>query len=418
MSRPRIAVLATLDTKLEETRFVADRIRDHGGQPIVINLGTADVDDALVDIRQSEVRSAGGTVSSATDKVALMQSAAAGAATILRDGIHGGAFDAAIAIGGGQGSWMSSAALRDLPVGFPRLLVSTAGRDVGQYARFSDLTSVFSITDVAGLNPILKRVLTTASAGIVGMSKSTTWREPLPSGLSAITVYGITTPGAHVVMGDLAERGIETVAFHANGVGGPTMEGQIAAGTFEAVLDWSITEVADDVVGGVCAAGPERLTSAPRRGLPQVIVPGGIDVVNFGAPETLPAHLWGRRVHAHTPEATLLRTDAAENAEIARLVAARLVSSTAPIHVIVPMGGFSMLSTHDGPLADTRADEAFFDTMRAELASSETVTVTSHPGAINAPEFAHFVAEDFASLVRTHSHPFADATPASASPNH
>lgn len=400
MSGSRIAVLATLDTSFEEARFVAERIRDHGAEPVVLNLGTTDVDDPLLGVSEATLRAlADPAIPRDGSKSSLLATAADGARAYLSHGLAAGEIDAAIAIGGGQGSWMASAALRDLPVGFPRLLVSTAGRDVGQYTRFSDLTSVFSVTDVAGLNPLLTRVLSTAAAGICGMAASTAWREPLPSNLTAMTVYGITTAGARIVAERLGERGIETVAFHSNGVGGPTMEQQIAAGTFRAVLDWSITEVADDVVGGVCAVGESRLTNAPRLGLSQVVVPGGVDVVNFGAPDTMPPDLRARPWHAHTPEATLLRTNAEENAAIARLVADRIRTTTAPIRVVVPLGGFSALSAEGGPLHDPAADLAFYDTIRDELRGVANIDVTAHPAAINTREFANHVADAFADLL-------------------
>lgn len=400
MAQARIALLATLDTKLEEARFVAECIREHGAEPIVVNIGRSDVDDPLVDVTQVEVRSRSGLEPIETDKVSLMESAGSGARQFLSEKIANGDIDAAIAIGGGQGSWMASTALRDLPLGFPRLLVSTAGRDVGQFTLFSDLTNVFSITDIAGLNPLLRRVLATAAAGICGMARNQTWRDPLPRGLTAITMYGITTVGARMVMTDLSRAGIEAVAFHANGVGGQTMEGQIAAGAFEAVLDWSITELADEVVGGICAAGPDRLTNAARMRLPQVIVPGGVDVVNFAGIDTLPERLKGRQVHSHTPQATLLRTNVAENIAIAELVAKRLRETVVAIHIIVPLGGFSALSEKGGPLYDPEADRAFLDTLTAVLSDSDLITVLSHPGAINSREFADFVARDFAELVR------------------
>ncbi|MFV0407444.1 MAG: Tm-1-like ATP-binding domain-containing protein [Propioniciclava sp.] len=402
MAARRIAVLATVDTKLAETRFVAEQIHRHHGHPVVINLGTEDVDDPLVSVTQRDVRAAAGQIPPVPSKVELLESAAVGAQIVLRQGIAAGEIDAVLALGGGQGSWMAATALRELPLGFPRLLVSTAGRDVGQYTGFSDLASVFSLTDIAGLNPLLTRVLATAAAGICGMARADAWRQPLPVGLTAMTVYGITTPGARLVMAELASQGLESVAFHANGVGGPTMEGQIASGTFQAVLDWSITEVADDVVGGICAAGPDRLTHAPRMGLPQVIVPGGVDVVNFAEPERIPEHLRGRPIHAHTPQATLLRTNPAENRAIARVVADRIRSTQAPITVMVPLGGFSALSQADGPLVDPEADRAFFDTMSAELAAVDAVTVVAHPGAINSADFAAKVAQEFVDLVNHH----------------
>ncbi|WP_431795236.1 Tm-1-like ATP-binding domain-containing protein [Microbacterium enclense] len=401
MTDPRIAVLATLDTKLEEARYVAEQIRRHGGVPIVVNIGTDDVEDELVSVTQQEVRAHAEPDDTSEPKARLMRSAAIGARALLRAKITAGQIDAVIAIGGGQGSWISSTALRDLPVGFPRLLVSTAGRDVGQYTKFADLTNVFSITDVAGLNPLLTRVLSTAAAGIVGMARSTAWREALPDGLTAMTVYGITTPGARLIMKELDAAGIQTVAFHSNGVGGPTMEQQIASGTFRAVLDWSITEVADDVVGGVCAVGPGRLTNAPRLGLPQVIVPGGVDVVNFGAPDTIPAHLRGRLTHAHTPEATLLRTNAEENVEIATLVADRIRHTRAPIRIIVPLGGFSSLSEAGQALSDPEADRAFLTTLKTQLNDHPLITVSSVDAPINSPEFAAHVAGSFLALVHS-----------------
>ncbi|MFV0428337.1 MAG: Tm-1-like ATP-binding domain-containing protein [Arachnia sp.] len=400
MAGPRIAVLATLDTKLDEARFLADQIRSNNAIPVVINLGTSDVDDPLMDISQSTLR-AHSVQPGPTEptKLDVMSSTASGARAVLVDGIGSGRFDAAIGLGGGQGSWMASAALRDLPIGFPRLLVSTAGRDAGQYTGFSDLASVFSVTDIAGLNPLLTRVLATAAAGIVGMAHSTAWREPFPDGLTAMTVYGITTAGARIVMSELAGKGIDVVAFHANGVGGPTMEQQIAAGTFAAVLDWSITEVADDVVGGVCAAGDGRLTNAARLHLPQVVVPGGVDVVNFGAPHTVPEHLRGHPSYAHTPDATLVRTSVEDNIAIAHLVAGRLTAATAPVTVIVPVGGFSRLSTAGSPLHDPHADRAFYETLRDDLADCPAVTIEARPEAINDPSFAHHVATEFAGLI-------------------
>ncbi len=396
-----IALLATLDTKLTEARFVADRIREFGGTPFIVNLGTDDVAGAGADVLQQDIRrrAEARDVIGDSEKVRIMQRTVSGATAILSEAIANGEIDGALAIGGGQGSWLASAILRTLPVGFPRMLVSTAGRDVGQYTQFSDIVAVFSITDVAGTNPLLRRVLTNAAAAICGMSQSTAWREPLPDDLVAVTVYGITTAGATVAMDELRAAGIEPVSFHANGVGGPTLEAQLAAGTFRAVLDWSITEVADEVVGGICTAGPDRLTNAPRLGLPQVVVPGGIDVVNFAARSTVPDRFDGRTMYQHTPDATLLRTDVAENREIAALVASRLNATTAPVRVIIPLGGFSALSATGGPIADPAADRAFADSL-AEHIDNELVTIETRDEAINDPAFARHAARAFVELLQ------------------
>lgn len=394
----RIAVLATLDTKANEADFLTRQIRAFGGEPVGYDLGTDPAPAGTVAAVTREQIAASASGPSGGSKVEAMQRTVSGAAAILARQISAGEIDAAVAIGGGQGSWLASAVLRPLPIGFPRLLVSTAGRDVGQYTQFSDLASMFSITDVAGTNPLLRRVLVNAAAAITGMARSQEWRQPLPRGLVAISVYGITTAGANVAMAELASAGLNPVSFHANGVGGPTMEGQIAAGTFEAVLDWSITELADEVVGGVCTAGPTRLTNAVAKGLPQVVVPGGLDVVNYGRRELVPARFDQRRFHAHTPEATLMRTDVAENQQLARLVADRLNPSTAPVRVLIPALGFSALSGPDGPLHDPAADAAFTDELRRRL-DNPAISVEALPLHINDPEFAKAAAGELAGLL-------------------
>jgi len=396
----RIAVLATLDTKAHEAEFLADRIRDFGGEPVVFDLGTRpSASGAAAAVTCTEIANAASAgTEGVSEKVALMERVVSGASAILHSHIAASRIDGVIAIGGGQGSWLASAILRPLPIGFPRLLVSTAGRDIGQYTQFSDLMSLFSITDVAGTNPLLRRILTNAAAAITGMARSSAWREPLPPGMVAVSVYGITTAGANVAMAALEAAGLVPVSFHANGVGGPTMESQIAAGTFAAVLDWSITETADEVVGGICTAGPDRLTNAIRKGLPQVVVPGGIDVVNFARRETVPARFEGRRFYMHTPEATLMRTDVEENRQIAQLVASRLNQATAPVRVIIPRGGFSALSGAGNPLDDPAADAAFEQQLTDSL-SNPQVSVTSLPLHINDPAFAKAVAPTLIELL-------------------
>lgn len=394
-------MLATLDTKSTEAGFLADRIREFGGEPVVYDLGTGTTPAAAKAsvTRDNITDNATPASGNANDKVALMERAVSGASTILRHQIDNREIDGAVAIGGGQGSWMASAILRPLPIGFPRLLVSTAGRDIGQYTQFSDVASLFSITDVAGNNPLLRRILNNAAAAITGMARSTAWREPLPDGMVAVSVYGITTAGANVAMAELEKANLVPVSFHANGVGGPTMEAQIAAGTFDAVLDWSITETADEVVGGICTAGPDRLTNAVRTGLPQVVVPGGLDVVNFGRRETVPDRFSDRLFYMHTPEATLMRTDAGENRRIASLVAVRLNRTTAPVMILIPRQGFSQLSTKGGPLCDAVADRSFEEGLRAAV-TSPLISIEPLPHAINDPEFAKAAAAALIELLK------------------
>lgn len=386
--KPRVALLATLDTKAEEAQYVAQRLADFGCEPVVFNLGTQDNPALPADVSRDDLwDSAGIRGDSATGgKLASMNRTVDGATVRINEMIRAQEIGAALAIGGGQGSWISSAIYRALPFGFPRLLVSTAGRDAGQYSQFSDMFTVFSVTDIAGLNPILTKVLDNAAAAVAGLAMHSQAAPPLPAGLVAVSVYGITSAGAKYVLSGLEAKSWRPVSFHANGVGGPTLEAQVGAGGFEAVLDWSITEVADEIVGGICSAGPDRLKSAGRLGLPQVIVPGGIDVVNFAAPNTMPKKYQGRKVHAHTPDATLMRTNPAENRAIARVVAERLNDATGPVSVLIPMGGFSALSAEAGPLFDPAADLAFATELEAHLKPS--IPVRRIDAAINTPEFA------------------------------
>jgi uncharacterized protein (UPF0261 family) len=229
-------------------------------------------------------------------------------------------------------------------------------------------------------------VLVNAAAAITGMARSDVWREPLPNGMVAVSVYGITSAGANVAMSTLSQAGLMPVSFHANGVGGPTMEGQVAAGTFEAVLDWSITEIADEIVGGICAAS-DRLTNAVRLGLPQVIVPGGMDVVNFVRKETVPQRYQERQFYQHTPDAILMRTDISENLRAAEVVAERLNPVTVPVRILIPSLGFSALSGPGGLLNQPEADAAFEQQLRLSI-TNPLIQIDSLPLEINDPQFA------------------------------
>ena len=399
----RIAVLATLDTKAEETGYLAGRIRGLGDQPVLFDtglLGTGLPGSAATraDYGRAEIwHRAGHDGAGDVDKLTAMRLTVDGTLAILSDLVRGGQVHAAVAIGGGQGSWLAGSVFRQLPLGFPRLLVTTAGRDAGQYTQFSDIFSVFSITDVAGLNPLLCRVLDNAAAAVHGLARNRDWSAPLPGGLVAMSVYGITSAGARSCLTRLRALGMLPVTFHANGVGGATMEEQLSAADFAGVLDWSTTEIADEVVGGICSAGPSRLTTAGRRGLPQLAVPGGIDVVNFGAPDTIPAEYTGRRTYAHTPDATLLRTNPEENAAIAAVMADRLNAASGPVVVVIPERGFSALSGPGDPLADPEADAAFLAAITTHLRHDISVDVVD--AAINDETFAGFVAERFAKLL-------------------
>jgi uncharacterized protein (UPF0261 family) len=398
-----VAVLGTLDTKLEEISYVAERIHNCGCVPVLFNTGSNDVDGVIADYPAAAIQAAAAHLDAHRTKLDTMNATAAGATALLAELVADRQVDAAIAIGGGQGSWIASKVLRALPVGFPKVLVSTAGRDVGQYTQFSDTLSVFSITDISGLNPILETVLDNAAAAICGMARQRRANRPLPDNLIAVSVYGITSAGAKYVMDRLHYAHLTPVGFHTNGVGGPTMEAQIDSGAFTAVLDWSITEITDLVMDGVCNPGPGRLTAAGRAGLPQLVVPGGIDVINFGRPETVPDRLAGRRTYAHTPDATLVRINADDAALIAKAVAQRLNAATGPVSILIPGGGFSALSEVGGPLHDPQADRAFTTALQDSVTPAIPITIVDQL-AINDPEFADRAVDAFLQL-RSASNP-------------
>jgi uncharacterized protein (UPF0261 family) len=391
---PRVVVLVTLDTKGEEAQLVADEISRQGCAPWIVDLGIAGEPAFAGDTPREAVAAAGGArlgrVEEA-EKAANMAAMQRGATAIVAGMLADGSMAGVLGIGGGQGSWLASGVMRSLPLGCPKVLVTTAGSTAGQYTGNSDIMTVFSITDMAGLNRIVRPILVNAAAAVCGMVRDLLPR-PEPS-LPAIaqTMYGITTIGGVVAKRALEERGYEVLTFHANGVGGRTMEELIRRKVCDAVLDWSITELADELVGGICTAGPDRLTAAGALGLPQVVVPGGLDVVNFAERSSVPLRFEGRRFHMHTPSAALMRTSVDENAELGQIVAGKLNAAQGSVCVLIPTRGFSALSAPDRPFHDSAADEAFASTLRGLLDPS--IEVLELPQNINEPAFAEAAAE-------------------------
>jgi uncharacterized protein (UPF0261 family) len=397
MADRRIVVLATLDTKADEARFLAEQIRARGGQPCLVDLGVGGRADFPGDITRQAVAQAAGAAwaeVAALPKDQAMARMAAGGAAIVGEMVARGEVAGVSGIGGGQGTWLASAVMRALPLGLPKLMVSTvASRDVSVFVGHSDLVMMPAVVDVAGLNAILRAVLDNAAGAICGMASGAP--RPLEAESSrsrlALTMFGVTTAGGARVRAALEAAGYEVVVFHANGVGGATMEELIGQGWFAGVVDWTITELADELVGGIRGAGAGRLEAAGARGLPQVVVPGAIDVVNFGPPETVPARFAGRRLHAHTPTTTLLRTSADECAALGRLVAAKLNRATGPVVVLAPLGGFSALDAPGGPFEDPIADVAFAGALRRGLRPD--IVMRELPEHINAEPFARAVVE-------------------------
>jgi uncharacterized protein (UPF0261 family) len=311
----------------------------------------------------------------------------AAAPLVVRRLFEEGRCQGVLAAGGSGNTAIASAAMRALPVGVPKLVVSTmAGGDTSAYVDVSDVTLMPAVTDVAGLNSVSARILANAAAAMAGMvtAAPVALRESRP--VVAATMFGVTTAAVTAAREELDRRGYEVLVFHATGTGGRSMESLVEAGMVAGVLDVTTTELADDLVGGVLSAGPHRLEAAGRRGVPQVVSLGALDMVNFGPRDTVPEKFADRNFYLHNPSITLMRTTAEECAELGRRLGTKLSGATGPVALFIPLRGISAISGAGGPFADHAADAALLAGLHETLDPSvEVHEVDAH---INDPAFA------------------------------
>lgn len=396
-----VLLIGTLDTKGEELAYVRDLIRDRGLGTLVIDAGVIGDPTFPADVPAADVATAGGSslgaLRATADRSAAMDAMIAGLGVVVPRLFAGGRADGVLALGGGGGTALGTAAMRSLPVGVPKLMVSTmASGDTSPYVGEKDVAMMYSVVDIAGLNPVSRRVLANAAGAICGMVEQA---EPPPEDrpLIAATMFGVTTPCVDAVRGRLEEAGYGVIVFHATGSGGRAMETLIDEGWFVGVADVTTTEWCDEVVGGVLSAGPDRLGAAARAGIPQVVSVGALDMVNFGGLDTVPERFRDRTLYRHNPSVTLMRTTPDENVEIARRIAARLSEARGPTVVLLPLRGVSMIDAEGQPFHDPEADEALFGTLRTALPSSvRIVEVDAH---INDAEFAGALADHLLELL-------------------
>ncbi|GHF79548.1 Tm-1-like ATP-binding domain-containing protein [Streptomyces thermodiastaticus] len=400
-----VVLVGTLDTKGAEYAWLAQRLRGHRVDVVTVDVGP--LSDAAADVTAAEVARAAGAdpaaLRSAGDRGAAMAAMAAGAARVVADLHAAGRLDGVLAVGGSGGTSVAARAVQELPVGVPKLLVSTmASGDVAPYVGAVDVTLMYAVVDVAGINSVSAQVLGNAAAAIAAMAREYAARRTAPAAghrpLVGLTMFGLTTPAVDEARAELERLGYEPLVFHATGAGGRTLEKLAGDGRFAGVLDLTTTELADDLVGGVLSAGPDRLTAAGARGVPQVVSLGALDMVNFGPRETVPAAFDGRRFVVHNPAVTLMRTTPAEAAELGRRIGARLAAARGPVTVFVPLRGLSGIDRDGGPFRDDKADAALFAALRAELAGSavELVEVDAH---INDPGFGRRAAHRLHELI-------------------
>ncbi len=395
--RPRVAVLATLDTKGDEARYLAAELSARGVRPLLVDIALTGSSPADADVSRAQLALRGATDAAGDDRTAAMETTADAAASILRELIDTDGLAGVVGIGGGTGGWMSQRAVAPLPFGFPKLVVTTVVKASGEH----DILFLPSVVDVAGLNDLLRPVLRNAAGAIAGMvtaAPGQTSRAARPT--VAMTMFGVTTAGGDVARATLEDAGYDVVVFHATGAGGRTMERLIADGRFAGVLDWTTTELVQNVAGGLCDAGPDRLTAAAAAGIPQVIVPGAVDVINVMPP--VPERFADRAVHWHLPTVPLVRASADESARVGRWIGERLDDASGPAVVLVPQGGFSSLDIAGGDFEDPAADAAFADAVRASAGSG--IRVVTDPHHINDSAFAREAARTLIGLLDGGSH--------------
>ena len=420
-----VLLIGTLDTKGQEYAFVRDLIQAHGIKTYVVDLGTGEP-QFKPDVAADVIATAGGSSLSAIrekgDRGAAIDVMIAGARAFTRQAFEAQAFDGVLGLGGGGGTALVTAAMRELPVGVPKVMVSTmASGNTAPYVDVKDITMMYSVVDIAGLNPLSRKILANAAGAIVGMvtqdersgSDSKLAADPglIPSTVSlesdpdlsrdrpliAATMFGVTTPCVTAARERLEAAGYDVLVFHATGTGGRAMEGLISDGWFAGVLDVTTTEWADEVVGGVLTAGPTRLSAAGQKGVPQVVSVGALDMVNFGAPDTMPSAFRERKIYRHNPSVTLMRTTPDECREIGRRIAAQLNTATGPVVVLLPLRGVSMIDRDGQPFHDARADAALFGALREGL--KPAIRIRELDAHINDPEFAHALADELLALL-------------------
>ena len=397
-----VAVLGTFDTKGKELKYIKECIEEHGLKTLCINTG---VFEPVVepDISSAEVAAAVGADINAIvekrDRATATEVLSKGTEKLIPQLYAEGKFDGIISIGGSGGTALATPAMRQLPLGVPKVMVSTmASGDVSPYVGTSDIVMIPSVVDAEGLNDISKVIFSNAANAVVGMVQN--WKEIESDGkpLLAATMFGVTTPCVKAAEDYLHEQGYDVLVFHATGTGGKCMEALIDQGFIKGVLDLTTTEWCDEVVGGVLNAGPDRLTAAGKNGIPQVVSVGALDMVNFGPMDTVTAQFKDRNLYKHNPTVTLMRTTADELKSIGHEIASRLADATGKTTLILPLKGVSMIDVEGQPFYDAEADKALFDTLRTELEGTN-VEIVELDTDINDKEFAVAAAKKLISLL-------------------
>lgn len=391
-----ILLAGSLDTKWAEFGHLRDVLQERGDQVLLVDVGTAGDPGITADVTREEVAKAGGVELKTRDRAdrgPLLASMAEGLRRIVSEQVE--VLTAAVSIGGSGAVTLAAPAFAALPLGLPKLIVTTMAQGAAEATAGSDVVIVPSPVDFAGLNGLTRGVLDRVAAMVAAAA-----RVPAPAGGAravGITMFGVTTTAATAAADVLARAGWEPIVFHANGAGGRTMERLIEEGRLAAVLDLTTTELADELLGGKASAGPDRLRAAARTGVPQVVSVGALDIANFGPPESVPPSLASRAISQHGPLDTLVRTDRDDGLRLGAVLAERLTEATGPVAVVLPQGGFSSLGSTGEVFEDADADAALIDALVSAL--PERIPVLRTATALDTVEFGRIAAEELLRLL-------------------
>ena len=392
-----VYAIATMDTKGVELRYVVDCLRAAGVQAKMVDVGTGEPPVLEPDVTRDEVRGGGTHVSYGTRAQAVTAMGESLKSYLLGES-ESGQVAGVIGIGGSGGTALITPAMRALDIGLPKVMVSTvASGNTAPYVGCSDITMMYSVVDVAGLNVVSRQVLGNAAHAMAGMVQN---RVIAVAGKTTLgmTMFGVTTACVDLVREQLEATGHQCLVFHATGTGGRAMEQLVESRMLQGVLDLSTTEVADEVVGGVFPAGRQRFERLMQRGIPVVLSLGALDMVNFGAMETVPEQFSDRLFHVHNAQVTLMRTNPRENREMARWIASKIRHATAPMIVMIPELGLSALDAPGQAFHDPTTNAVLFDELEEQLKNCDACRIVRVPQHINDREFAESVVKQYTTL--------------------
>ena len=399
-----IVIIGCFDTKGAVFSFLRMCILAKGESVITINTGVMDTTvDFPVDYESAIVAQEAGCsladLRKSRNRGEAIRIMGEGAAKIVGQLVRSGRVKAAIGMGGGGGTFMALSAMQEIPFGTPKLCLSTmAAKDLSRQVGTKDIVLMPSVVDVAGLNSIITPLIEQAAAALCAMANAGRIPDKESLGRIAVSMFGNTTACVEQCTELLEKQGYEVLAFHATGVGGRTMESLILDGCFDAVLDITTTELADELCGGICSAGPDRLLAAARMSIPQVVVPGCLDMVNFGHPDTVPAHYEDRDLYSWAPDVTLMRTNASENEWLGSHLAQQLNQSKAPVTVVLPLKGLSQIDAEGNVFYRPQIDKVLFDAIKTNL--SDDIKVIESAAHINDRAFAELLVASLLALIR------------------